>query len=79
MPRCLLSEALQEPLSCRLPGFSDTSKTGYAAVVYLVLETHDGVTVRFVASKSRVAPLRELTIPRLELLSALLLARLIDT
>lgn len=35
--------------------------------------------MRFVASKSRVSPLRELTIPRLELLSALLLARLMDS
>ena len=35
--------------------------------------------MRFVASKTRVSPLRKQTIPRLELLSALLLARLMDT
>ena len=36
-----------------------------------------GVAVRFVASKTRVAPLLPQTIPRLELLSAVLLSRLI--
>ena len=42
------------------------------------METLYGVYVRFVASKSRVSPLERQSIPRLELLSALLLARLID-
>ena len=36
-------------------------------------------TVRFVASKTRVAPVHEQTIPRLELLSALLLAKLLTS
>ena len=45
--------------------------------MYLLVETAAGMAVRFVASKTRVAPLRGQTIPRLELLSALLLARLL--
>ena len=36
-----------------------------------------GAVVRFVASKTRVAPLQTQTIPRFELLSALLLSKLI--
>ena len=35
--------------------------------------------VRFVASKTRVAPLKTQTIPRLELLGAVILARLVST
>ena len=38
--------------------------------------TSTGNLTRFIASKTRVAPLRKQTIPRLELLSALLLSRL---
>ena len=45
-------------------------------MLYLLVETESGSYMRFVASKTRVTPLRKQTIPRLELLSALLLARL---
>ena len=41
------------------------------------MTTTVGGYVKLVASKSRVAPVKELTIPRLELLAALALARLI--
>lgn len=46
-------------------------------MVYLVAETSDGPCVKFLVSKTRVTPVRQVTIPRLELLSALLLARLL--
>ena len=49
----------------------------YAAIVYLKIQTSNGAYVRFVTSKTRVSPLERQSIPRLELLSALLLARLI--
>ena len=63
------------PLLC---GFSDASLHAYAAVVYLRLRGAFGVTVSFVASKTKVAPVKPTqTIPRLELLGALLLSRLI--
>ena len=60
-------------------GFCDASKEAYAAVVYLLIETPGEHYVRFVASKTRVAPVHEQTIPRLELLSALLLAKLLTS
>ena len=61
-------------------GFSDASEKGYGAVVYLRTEYEDGtVEVNLVSSKTRVAPLKRQTIPRLELLGANILARLVNT
>ena len=60
-------------------GFCDASSRAYAAVVYVRVETDVGNSVEFVASKTRVSPVEGQTIPRLELLSALLLARLITS
>lgn len=44
--------------------FSVASKAAYASVVYLVVEMPVDRVVKFIASKTRVAPLREQTIPR---------------
>ena len=46
-------------------------------VIYLRFINDCGVTVSFLASKTKVAPLKKLTIPRLELLGCLLLSKLI--
>ena len=53
-------------------------EVAYAAVVYLRIETSKGACTRLVMSKPRVAPLAKQTIPRLELLAALILSRLVD-
>ncbi|GFS80488.1 integrase catalytic domain-containing protein [Trichonephila clavipes] len=59
--------------------FSDASKKAYGTVAYLRIELNDGnIISSFVASKGRVAPLKTLSIPRLELMGALLSARLCD-
>ena len=79
IPRYLLYDVSHEVESYSLSGFCDASKRAYAAVVYLRVKTSVGYTVRFLASKTRVTPLRDQTIPRLELLSALLLARLVTS
>ena len=62
-----------------LHGFGDALKGAYCAVVYLCTETEDGYRTSLVASKTRVAPSTPMTTPRLELLAALILARLIST
>ena len=79
IPRHLFSGCAHTPTSCRLHRFSDASKTAYAAVVYITFQTPNGTSVRFVSSKSCVAPLQGLSIPHLELMSALLLSRLVDS
>ena len=57
-----------------LHAFSDTSIKAYGAVVYLYSQTHSDTA--FVIAKSRVAPLKCPTLPRLELMAALIAARL---
>ena len=78
IPRFYLHGVSSVIRSYRLCGFSDASRNAYAAVVYLLLETDTAITVRLVAAKTRVSPTHVLTIPRLELLAALLLARLVS-
>ncbi|CAB4040125.1 Hypothetical predicted protein, partial [Paramuricea clavata] len=76
-PRCYFNGVISEDITTSLEGFCDSSVKAYAAVVYLRLETRDCVQLNIVASKTRVAPLTKQYIPRLELLSALILAGLI--
>nr|XP_034194563.1 uncharacterized protein LOC117610841 [Osmia lignaria] len=66
------------PTSQSLHGFSDASAAAYAAAVYIRSVLQDGtVCVRLVMAKSRVAPVKTVSVPRLELCAALLLARLL--
>ncbi|CAB0045358.1 unnamed protein product [Trichogramma brassicae] len=57
-----------------LHGFSDASERAYAAAIYLVGEN----SVHLIAAKSKVAPIRSVSLPRLELCGATLLARLLS-
>ncbi|GBM83340.1 hypothetical protein AVEN_93617-1 [Araneus ventricosus] len=57
--------------------FNDSSQSVYGSVVYLKFSHLDETKTAFVISKSRVAPLKKLSLPRLELMAALLGARLI--
>ena len=79
VPRCYFN-ATGENLHHEIHGFSDASEKAYSAVVYLKTEYPNGkVEVVLIASKTRVAPISKQTIPRPELLGALILARLVKT
>ena len=66
-------------VSTQLHGFSDASEKAYSGVVYLRMEDSDGfIHTSLVVSKTRVAPIKQLTIPRLELNGALTLAKLLS-
>ena len=60
-----------------LHGFSDASKRAVCAAVYMVVENKNGTTSKnLLVSKARIAK-KELSIPRLELVAALTLVKLI--
>ena len=62
----------------QLHGFCDASEDAYAAVVYLRVQHPDGtVDASIVMSKTRVAPLKRLTITCVELSGALLLSQVV--
>ncbi|XP_058449021.1 uncharacterized protein LOC131428981 [Malaya genurostris] len=75
-----------DTVSVEIHGFCDASEKAYGACVYLRCTTVDGqITVRLITAKSRVAPLddvlrkrKKMTIPRLELSSALVLSHLYE-
>ena len=64
--------------SIQLHGFSDASELAYAGAVCLrVKDLNNDVRISLVMAKTRVAPNKRLTIPRLELCGATLLARML--
>lgn len=76
IPRSVLCE---NSVNVELHGFCDASMNAYSAVVYVRSIDHDeNICVRLLCSKTRVAPVKVLTIPRLELCGALTLARLMQ-
>ncbi|GFY13555.1 integrase catalytic domain-containing protein [Trichonephila clavipes] len=77
IPRFYLGNIDQEISKCEIHCFSDASKSAYGTVLYLRFVTcNNEIETSFICSKSRVAPLKSLTLPRLELTAALLSARL---
>lgn len=69
--RCLKPPDFGEPVAVELHSFSDASNTGLGQVTYLRLVNSSGqVHVSFLMGKARVAPLKPMSIPRLELTAA---------
>ena len=75
LERCLLAANCQEaPVLCV---FADASQEAFGTCMYVRQKRSDDVyNVKFIAAKSRVVPLRQLTTPRLELQAAVLASRL---
>ena len=74
IPRCYYPKEANI-VSTQLHGFSDASEKAYSGVVYLRMEDSSGmVHTSLIVSKSRV---KRLTIPRLDLNGALILAQLL--
>ncbi|KAF6769644.1 hypothetical protein AHF37_12260, partial [Paragonimus kellicotti] len=77
IPRCIKPRTLEGPYQMELHGFSDASEAGYGAAIYARLVATDGsIYCSLVLGKSRVAPMRAVSIPRMELTAAVLAAKL---
>lgn len=59
--------------------FVDASEVAYSCVAYFRSETEGLVQVAFVCGKTKVAPLKTISIPRLELKAAVLGTRMLNT
>lgn len=77
IPRCLAIDAWNRIDHLSLFGFSDASEKAYGGCVYLRVTEGDTSKVSLLISRARVAPLKGMTLPRLELMGALIVARLI--
>ncbi|KAF8793905.1 hypothetical protein HNY73_001936 [Argiope bruennichi] len=59
--------------------FCDASQLAYATCIYLRSENEEGVSCQLIQSRSRVAPLKPVTVSRLELLACTIGIRLMTT
>ncbi len=76
--RCIKPPDFGQPTHGQLHHFSD-ARNGYGIVTYLRIQNnHNDIHVSFMLGKARVAPLKQVTIPRLELTAAVLAVR-VDT
>ncbi|OXU30168.1 hypothetical protein TSAR_012723, partial [Trichomalopsis sarcophagae] len=57
--------------------FCDTLERAFAATIYLVLTSENSVYSNLITAKSKVAPIKTVSVPKLELCGAVLLSRLI--
>ncbi|KRX81644.1 hypothetical protein T06_8205, partial [Trichinella sp. T6] len=79
LPRCWLPAGTDCIKEVELHGYGDASEMAYGSAVYLKATTVSGETVvKLVMSKTRIAPVKRVTLPRLELMAALITARLIS-
>ncbi|XP_071954122.1 uncharacterized protein [Antedon mediterranea] len=73
IPRCFKPCIFGKVESFQIHNFSDASNQGYGMVSYLRLEDVDGkIHCSLLIGKSRVAPLKKVTVPRMELTAAML-------
>ena len=73
IPRMYVPQSLSVTDDAEIHIYSDASEKAISAVGYLQVEDEDGnIDVGFIMGKSKLAPLKGHTIPRLELCAAVL-------
>ncbi|XP_055604397.1 uncharacterized protein LOC129752651 [Uranotaenia lowii] len=79
IPRCYFPECVSTELDdLQLHMFVDASEAAYGCAAYLRATVEGAVRCVLVAAKTKVAPLKTLSIPRLELQAALIGSRLLE-
>ena len=76
IPRCIKPANFGKVVSRQLHHFGDASELAYEVTSYLRLENLQGeVHCVLIMAKSRLAPIKKMTVPRLELSAATLAVR----
>lgn len=77
IPRCIKAEEFGSIQSAQLHHFADASEDGYATASYLLLANHDNKKhCSLLIGKSRVTPLKHVTIARFELTAAVIAVKM---
>lgn len=79
IPRYVFSTLPEKSEFIEIHGFCDARKSVYRAVIFIRAESDGSVSTNLLCSKSRVAPIKPQTLPRLELCGALLLSELVSS
>ncbi|GFT60853.1 integrase catalytic domain-containing protein [Trichonephila clavipes] len=78
VPRCMIEDP-ETSQNLSLHVFCDASKAAYATCIFLKSENENSASCQLVQARSRVAPLKSISIPRLELFACTIGARLART
>ena len=76
MSRFIYGAFKEQICNTELHCFCDSSLQAYSSVIYIRVITNLDVKVNLICSKTKVSPMKEVAIPRLELMSFVLLTKL---
>ena len=79
MSRFIYGAFKEQICNIELHCFCDSSLQAYSSVIYIRVITNLDVKVNLICSKTKVSPMKEVTIPRLELMSCALLTKLLQS
>lgn len=79
IPRCMKGKDFDDESTMQIHVFNDASQFAYATEAFLRMETKGNVSVQLIQAKTRIAPIKKMTIPRLELMACLLGIRLMSS